>query len=111
MFKPVIGCTVWFYPDQELASSNFTSPTYGPYAAIVTHVHDDTTVNALVFDSVGMFHSYLNIPLVQPGTDRPTGDHAAWMPHQISQARQAVLTEADAAADLAGTPRPDHPTA
>jgi len=121
MIKPTVGRKVWYRPSEGDTAGNFGMTVVGdqPLDATITAVWGDRMVNLLVIDIMGKQFPVLSCTLLQEGDQPPkdaegsdvVGRYAEWMPYQIGQTRQVVLTEADAAADLAGTPRPDHPTA
>ena len=104
MIKPTIGRVVLF--------RRHVSQT-DPFPAFVTKVWGDQCINVAGFDEWGMPFSQSSCRLIQDDEPAPAvGAYAEWMPYQKAQAtKQAILTEADAAADLAGTPRPDSPNA
>ncbi len=127
---PSIGRKVWFYPDEScIQSLAATRENDHPFDATIISVHDDGTVNLAVHDHVGHHFAKLGVPLANPDdvSSLPTGCFATWMPYQVKQAQaeaapakkaskkaepefppqgDKVLTAADAAADLAGEPRP-----
>ena len=104
IIQPTVGRVVWYFPDPNSRESDFIRLTKGPFAALIAHVHGETSINLTVFDSCGVPHARESVLLVQAHEDQPQGSYATWMPYQVGQARR--LTEADADADLAGTPRP-----
>ena len=135
VIKPTVGRVVWFYPSQNTAEAGFARHPDGggPYAALIAHVWNDHMVNLSVFDANGAAHPRTSVPMLHGECDVPEHAFCGWMPYQKGQAakteaakREAkmevqppllgfrlrdelarpVLTEADAAADLAGTPRP-----
>lgn len=125
---PSIGRKVWFYPDENcIQSLAATRENDHPFDATIISVHDDGTVNLAVHDHVGHHFAKLDVPLWDFRSEQPTGCYATWMPYQIQQAQaeaapakkaskkaepefppqgDKVLTAGDAAADLAGEPRP-----
>jgi hypothetical protein len=125
---PSIGRKVWFYPDENCISSlAATRENDHPFDATIISVHDDGTVNLAVHDHVGHHFAKLDVPLLDPADESIPGCYATWMPYQVKQARaeavpakkaskkaepefppqgDKVLTAVDAAADLAGEPRP-----
>ena len=117
MIKPTPGRVVWYYPPSNDTLQSFASvQAKEPLAAHVAKVWTDTCVNLMVIDPNGYPTSRTSVLLYQGESDRPGSGFAEWMPYQKGQAAKAeaemprVLTEADAAADLAGTPRPDNAT-
>lgn len=122
MTVPTIGRKVYFKPD----------PVNQPdliYDATVCAVHGQGGyVNLAINDSLGHPFSAQSVVFVQPGDPVPALPYAHWMPYQVRQheviaqdaaiaaeyaalaAPRPPITDADAAADLAGTPRPDNPS-
>jgi hypothetical protein len=89
MIKPTIGRVVWYHPAfaSDSGSNEYT------LAALVCHVHSDTSVNLAVFDSNGVAASKTSVFLFQGEGVRPSFPYAEWMPYQIGQAAktEAVL--------------------
>jgi len=114
MISPTIGRVV-------LVHASVTARDAGSQAmpALVVYVHSDRCINVGGFDSSGGPFSYCSLMLLQDDDAAPAlGPFAEWMPYQKGQAAKTealqsqlaarpALTEADAAADLAGLPRPD----
>lgn len=127
--KPTIGRVVWFYPAGHREGEQ-------PHAALIAFVHSDSMINIGAIDPNGRSYNQTSVPLIHDGTVPDGGRYATWMPFQIGQAKKAetepatteqaqpvadtaaqaadaesidgsVLTEADALADLNGTPRPE----
>ncbi len=75
-------------------------------------MHGDRCINVGGFDQNGVPFAACSVILLQDDDVPPAhGYYAMWMPYQVGQAKSGqekarVLTDADAAADLAGTPRP-----
>lgn len=91
MIVPTIGRVVWYHPDSFSADAGFApSPCC---AALVAHVHDDSSVNLAVFDGHGNSHSRTYVPLVQDGDERPAGHWCEWMPYQKGQAAKTEEAE------------------
>ena len=105
---PAVSRHVWFYPDVEDRGVMIQRDGQ-PLHAVVIFVINERTVNLSITDHDGFFHTRIGVTLAQPGDDLPGGSYAAWMPYQVAQAKPPI-TEADALADLNGTPRPDNPT-
>lgn len=108
MIKPTIGRVIWYYPPG-------VEHTEQPFPALIAYVQSDDRINVGGFDNRGKPFSDTEVLLLQEGYGNPGGGAwACWMPYQKGQAAKhesrPPLTDADAAADLAGTPRPDHPT-
>jgi hypothetical protein len=125
---PSIGRKVWFYPDEScIQSLAATRENSHPFDATIISVHDDGTVNLAVHDHVGHHFAKLGVTLLSPNEGDIVVGCATWTPHQAKQAQaeaapvkkagkkaepefppqgDKVLTAADAAADLAGEPRP-----
>ncbi len=112
VISPTPGRIVWYYP---AANDNLPRVGTNPLAAMVVGVFGDHDINLAVFDANGDVQRRSSVHLVQPDEERPNGAHATWMPHQVVHVAVAQskppITEADALADLNGTPRPDNPTA
>ncbi len=106
VISPTPGRIVWYYP---AANENLPRVGAQPLAAMVVGVFGDHDINLAVFDANGDVQRRSSVHLVQPDEERPNGAHATWMPHQVTQSKPPI-TEADALADLNGTPRPDNPT-
>jgi hypothetical protein len=105
---PTVSRHVHFFPKEEdrgLMVQRGSQPLH----AVVIFVINERTVNLAITDHDGFFHTRIGVALVQPGDELHGGSYCQWMDYQINQARQTI-TEADALADLAGTPRPDNPT-
>lgn len=81
MIVPTVGRIVWFYAGAE---------PFGEMAAIVTAVHGDRLINAMVFGPLGHadIAQHKSIQLWQEGDPEPIGKHCRWMPYQINQARK-----------------------
>lgn len=124
IIAPTIGRKVWYWPsDYDKHLHLDTHPGFLHTAieafddkqacdATVVYVHGDRCVNLQVVDHNGNVHKRCSVTLAQPGDAVPdAGGYAEWMPFQVGQAKAVqpapVLTDDDAAADLAGTPRPD----
>jgi hypothetical protein len=125
---PTIGRKVWYYPSSNDLNQNQSHPmlqfaphdgVLQPFDADVVYVWNERGVNLVVKDHDGGVHVRRSVRLLQGNdTAGPDEAHAAWMPYQRGQAartdaaeqRRVVLTDADVAADLAGTPRPDNPS-
>lgn len=60
-------------------------PGDSPQAAIIVHVHGETTVNLTVFDRNGYLLPVASVELVPPGAPRPEHSHCTWMPYHLSQ--------------------------
>lgn len=81
-----------------------------PLHAVVLYVHNERSVNLSIIDHVGNRHTRQSVQLAQEGDAVADGtSYCRWMQYQLQQAKPPI-TEADALADLAGTPRPDNPT-
>ena len=109
VITPDVSRHVHFFPDDEDASLMVRRGSQ-PLHAIVIFVINERTVNLSIIDHDGFFHTRIGVTLVQPGDALPGGSYCQWMAYQVQQAK-APITEADALADLNGTPRPDNPTA
>jgi hypothetical protein len=106
---------VWYHdiPSSFGVPSDLRARSLQPFAATIVHVWSDRMVNLVVLDHDGKAHPKTSVQLVQPGDAKPAhGNWCEWMPYQVKQAERPhiVLTEGDALADLAGTPRPDNPS-
>ena len=116
IITPTIGRKVWYHTKGALVlpdGTAFCPVCYGvqPLDATVIYVWGDRMVNLDITDHEGNRFIAKSVTLVQPGGEAPNScGYCVWTPYQQAQAARPVLTEADAAADLAGTPRPDHPT-
>lgn len=80
MIKPTIGRIVWYYggaAEEQQAE-----------AAIVCYVHGNRLVNLSVHDQAGNVRSQMSVTLVQEEDPPATGQHARWMPFQITQSTQ-----------------------
>lgn len=112
--QPVtIGRKVYFKPDPV------NEPDLIFDATVCAVFNKGAHVNLSIHDSHGHQFARQGVVFVQPGDPVPAFPYAHWMPYQIAQASVAnaapppaiapvrVLTEADAAADLAGTARPE----
>lgn len=88
MIKPTVGRVVWFYPAKdETPVPGFTYREGQPCKADIVYVHSDTRVNLMVVDHDGVPHSRTSVELIQEGTATPEGQHCAWMPFQVGQAK------------------------
>lgn len=108
VITPTVGRHVHFFPQEEdrgLMVQRGSQPVH----AVVIFVLNERTVNLAIIDHDGFFHTRIGVALMQPQDDLPGGSYCQWMEYQIRQSIP-TLTEADALADLAGTPRPDNPT-
>lgn len=136
MITPTIGRRVWYFPS-EFDRVEHHDPVHQPdhsqpLDAGIAYVHSQTMVNLTVADQNGTMHARTSVRLLQTDECAAEGEaYAQWMPYQavreslkvettapeeVSKAldeasKRPALTEADAAADLAGTPRPDNPSA
>lgn len=99
MIVPTVGRKVWFYE---------SAAQLEPMDATIIRTFSDTPtayVNLDVVDPDTGVHRCCTS--VQVGDESTKYRHYRWMPYQMGQAaKPRVLTEADAAADLAGTPYP-----
>ncbi len=129
VIKPTVGRKVWYWPStyDKTGPVPMTQQTGQPLDATVIAVHSDRMVNVLVVDVMGRQFPVLSCDLLQPGdpvraseSGQVIGRYVEWMPFQVGHPKAKeewpepsgiILTDADAAADLAGTPRPDHPSA
>lgn len=87
IIQPTVGRVVYFYPP------GFNAETDQPLAAIIAHVWSDTCVNLAIFDANGRPYPSppTSVLLVQEGNPVPTGgNYAAWMPFQLTMAKQAA---------------------
>lgn len=94
MIKPTIGRVVWFWASTEHSKEGERGNAQ-PLCALVTHVHNDHSVNLAVFDKEGDHFPHPVVYLWQGEGDRPTGCcYAEWMPDQKGQAAKTdVLTQ------------------
>lgn len=92
MIKPTIGRVVWFTP---LLNENIMAKRSDqPFAAIVTHVWSDWSVNLTVFDHDGVPWPHTSVTLVQEGEPKPDGGrYCEWMPYQRGQAAKTEALE------------------
>lgn len=104
MISPTIGRVVWFYA----GGMQQRDAGVQPQAALVAYVWTDRMVNLGGFAHNGNPIQATSVTLLQDDDEPPhlSQPFAMWMPYQVGQAKKHALTEADAAADLAGTPRP-----
>jgi len=80
LIKPTIGRVVWFHPTWHHSQ---------PYAALITFVNSDTSVNLAVFDPDGLGHSEQDVTLRQENEAPPENQfYCEWMPYQIGQAKK-----------------------
>ena len=82
VIKPTIGRVVWFWLNNEACYAENAQPN----AALVTFVHNDDTVNLVVFDRNGDGQARTVVHLWQGEGPRPSGPHCEWMPYQKGQA-------------------------
>lgn len=80
---PTVGRVVWYWRSPKAEQKQ-------PFAASVSYVHDDRTVNLSYVTHEGMQAARKRVTLVQPGDDEPTADFCEWMPYQIGQARSTA---------------------
>jgi hypothetical protein len=116
IIKPTVGRVVWYYPDASDRTHN-GSPVQSldkavPFAATVTYVQGDDSVNLAGVDHVGTPFTRLYAYLAQEGEPRPSGGYACWMPYQTSQARKHAAEETPQPEALSGSaePQPDPAT-
>lgn len=106
---PTIGRRVWYWPSTYDLNEMNRSVSDQPFDAGVCCVWSDHLVNLTIADHDGRMHRRTSVRLLQGDEEaRPGEPHATWMPYQKQavEAPRRLLTEADAAADLAGTERP-----
>lgn len=99
MIEPAVGRIVWYRPSSFDRASGLRGDG-GPLAAIVAHVHSPRTINVTVFDTRGVPHPRVSVPLVQDGEPKPDPEHSAhceWMPYQKGQAAKAEALSAQLA--------------
>jgi hypothetical protein len=85
MITPTVGRIVWFRPVGERDAH---------YAAIVTHVLSDTSVDLVVFGYDDAACLLGNVELVQGDTAPSDRDYCEWMPYQKGQAAKTEMLEA-----------------
>lgn len=97
LITPTVGRKVWFYENNQQAEPIDATVVKvwgtGPHAAVNLDTVDGSTGLRTLRTSVCV------------GDENTVHQHYRWMPYQQGQAKKA-LTDADATADLAGTPRP-----
>jgi len=81
---PNIGRKVWYWPLKDTANIVSYNPET-PCDATIVYVWSDTCVNLRVTDHTGATHVRTS---VQPDTERPSSNHATWMPYQVGQAKK-----------------------
>lgn len=87
---PEVGRTLHYYP----AASESMAGAPGPLAAKIVHVHSDSMVNLVVFDSNGNAHGKTSVYMCQPGEGPRSGSFCAWMPYQVEQAEKTATAKA-----------------
>ena len=91
MIEPTVGRVVWYRPNDE-ERSHFAHPGLDapqPLAAMVVYVHDERSVNLIVFSPRGAPIARSSVPLVQEGDTAPAdASFCEWMPYQIGQAKK-----------------------
>lgn len=98
MIVPTNGRVVLFTPSvHDTSVAHYDKTT--PLAATVVHVWGDRAVNLVVFDSDGISHPKLSVPLLQDDDHKPEGGFfCSWMDYQKGQAAKAEKAEAALAA-------------
>lgn len=90
VIKPTVGRVVWYnYDDIDERKPHGVQP----YAAIITYVNSDTSVNLVVFGHDGVPFSKTDVTLAD---DTNPGD-CQWMPYQKGQAAKTEALEKAAA--------------
>ena len=85
MIVPTIGRVIWYYHGHSAQSQ--------PYAALVTYVHSPSLVNVVAFNANGEPLPCTSVPLIQDGSERPSGHYAESMPYQKGQAAKTEALE------------------
>lgn len=89
MISPSVGRVVWYWP-------NGTGADAQPWAAMVSKVHSDRSINIGGFDPSGQPFARTSVPLLQD--DEGSIDAcASWMPYQKGQAAKTEALEKELA--------------
>jgi len=96
MITPTVGRIVWYRAKILEGSHPKESPEQ---AAIIVNVHDDRTVNLVIFGHNGEIVPKSHVPLVQDGDKLPSQfGYCEWMPFQKGQAAKVEKLEKQIAA-------------
>lgn len=81
MIQPTVGRIVLYHPAVTDPGGNIPGD---PFAAIITRVHSDISVNITAFSPDGIPFGRTSVRLKQPENRNVEGAYCEWMPHQIA---------------------------
>jgi hypothetical protein len=92
VIEPTRGRVVLFTP----AKTDNIAHDGKPLAAIIVHVHSNSTINLTVFDAFGRVHPRTSVQLLDEQEQGAEGAaFAEWMPYQKGQAAKTERAESD----------------
>jgi len=91
VITPTVGRKVWYRPAR---TEGIARNGEQPLDATIVSVHNDRTVNLVVFDATGELHKRPGTLLLQ-GDEQyvPVTGYCEWMPYQVGQAKAAITED------------------
>lgn len=83
MTKPTVGKRLWYWPTQATPLDTAYDLTNQPFAAFVTHVNRDGTVDIAYLDRNSSPDRRIAVQLWQKGMPRPLGNFCEYHPDDL----------------------------